>query len=73
MDMQILYEMQCIEILVIDVFLVEVCVQGVDMVCNVMIDFVDGEVGLNKNVSGLIRGVEICVSIVEQFCKGVIQ
>lgn len=54
-----------------DAFLAEVRAQGVDMVRNAMIDFVDGEVGPNKNVPGLIRGAEICVSIAEQLRKGV--
>lgn len=53
--------------------LAEVRTQGVDMARNAMIDFVDGEVGPNKNVPGLIRGAEICVSIAEQLRKGVIQ
>ncbi|EPM9777874.1 ead/Ea22-like family protein [Escherichia coli] len=53
-----------------DAFLAEVRVQGVDMARNAMIDFVDGEVGPNKNVPGLIRGAEICVSIAEQLRKG---
>ncbi|ENF6665635.1 hypothetical protein ABRX70_002081 [Escherichia coli :H25] len=53
-----------------DVFLAEVRAQGVDMARNAMIDFVDGEVGPNKNVPGLIRGAEICVSIAEQLRKG---
>ncbi|MCV0863058.1 ead/Ea22-like family protein, partial [Escherichia coli] len=48
-----------------DAFLAEVRAQGVDMARNAMIDFVDGEVGPNKNVPGLIRGAEICVSIAE--------
>ncbi|HAH6230835.1 TPA: hypothetical protein HH997_003534 [Escherichia coli] len=56
-----------------DAFLAEVRAQGVDMTRNAMIDFVDGEVGPNKNVPGLIRGAEICVSIAEQLRKGVIQ
>ena len=56
-----------------DDFLAEVRAQGVDMARNAMIDFVDGEVGPNKNVPGLIRGAEICVSIAEQLRKGVIQ
>ena len=56
-----------------DAFLAEVRAQGVDMSRNAMIDFVDGEVGPNKNVPGLIRGAEICVSIAEQLRKGVIQ
>ncbi|HAH1079935.1 TPA: hypothetical protein GF150_19170 [Escherichia coli] len=56
-----------------DAFLAEVRAQGVDMARNEMIDFVDGEVGPNKNVPGLIRGAEICVSIAEQLRKGVIQ
>ncbi|HCK1533695.1 TPA: hypothetical protein RXC73_001048 [Escherichia coli] len=56
-----------------DAFLDEVRAQGVDMARNAMIDFVDGEVGPNKNVPGLIRGAEICVSIAEQLRKGVIQ
>lgn len=51
-------------------FLAEVRAQGVDMARNAMIDFVDGEVGPNKNVPGLIRGAEICVSIAEQLRKG---
>ncbi|EDS2399056.1 hypothetical protein GTT44_004001 [Salmonella enterica] len=53
-----------------DAFLAEVRAQGVDMARNAMIDFVDGEVGPNKNVPGLIRGTEICVSIAEQLRKG---
>ncbi|HFL5246145.1 TPA: hypothetical protein ACG36O_004118 [Escherichia coli] len=53
-----------------DAFLAEVLAQGVDMARNAMIDFVDGEVGPNKNVPGLIRGAEICVSIAEQLRKG---
>ncbi|EKQ7438889.1 hypothetical protein P6R33_000880 [Escherichia coli] len=53
-----------------DAFLDEVRAQGVDMARNAMIDFVDGEVGPNKNVPGLIRGAEICVSIAEQLRKG---
>ncbi|HFO5805243.1 TPA: hypothetical protein ACHJ89_003890 [Escherichia coli] len=40
------------------------------MARNAMIDFVDGEIGPNKNVPGLIRGTEICVSIAEQLRKG---
>ncbi|EBI9756624.1 MULTISPECIES: ead/Ea22-like family protein [Enterobacteriaceae] len=53
-----------------DAFMAEVRAQGVDMARNAMIDFVDGEVGPNKNVPGLIRGAEICVSIAEQLRKG---
>ncbi|WP_247999608.1 hypothetical protein [Escherichia marmotae] len=53
-----------------DAFLAEVRAQGVDMARNAMIDFVDGEVGPNKNVPGLIRGADICVSIAEQLRKG---
>lgn len=53
-----------------DAFLAEVRAQGVDMARNAMIDFVDGEVGPNKNVPGLIRGAGICVSIAEQLRKG---
>lgn len=70
MDMQTLHEMQCIETPATDAFLAEVRAQGVDMARNAMIDFVDGEVGPNKNVPGLIRGAEICVSIAEQLRKG---
>ncbi|MFX0924041.1 eae-like domain protein [Escherichia coli] len=50
--------------------LAEVRAQGVEMARNAMIDFVDGEVGPNKNVHGLIRGAEICASIAEQLRKG---
>ncbi|HCX5115165.1 TPA: hypothetical protein OZU10_000461 [Escherichia coli] len=53
-----------------DAFMAEVRAQVVDMARNAMIDFVDGEVGPNKNVPGLIRGAEICVSIAEQIRKG---
>ncbi|HBE7397183.1 TPA: hypothetical protein P6518_003378 [Escherichia coli] len=53
-----------------DAFLAEIRAEGVDMARNAMIDFVDGEVGPNKNVPGLIRGAEICVSIAEQLRKG---
>lgn len=56
-----------------DAFLDEARAQGVDMARNAMIDFVDGEVGPNKNVPGLIRGAEICVSIADQFRKGAAQ
>ena len=62
-----------IKITATDAFLAEVRAQGVDMARNAMIDFVDGEVGPNKNVPGLIRGAEICVSIAEQIRKGVEQ
>lgn len=55
-----------------DAFLDEVRAHGVDMARNAMIDFVDGEVGPNKNVPGLIRGAEICVSIADQLRKGVL-
>ncbi|MBY7281500.1 hNH endonuclease [Escherichia ruysiae] len=54
----------------VDAFLAEVRAQGVDIARNAMIDFVDGEVGPNKNVPGLIRGAEICASIAEQLRKG---
>lgn len=53
-----------------DALLAEVRAQGVDMARNAMIDFVDGEVGPNKNVPWLIRGAEICVSIAEQLREG---
>ena len=53
-----------------DAFLAEVRAQGVEMARNAMIDFVDGEVGPNKNVPGLIRCAEICVSIAAQLRKG---
>ncbi|EEV5968235.1 hypothetical protein ACJ4IZ_000634 [Escherichia coli] len=45
-----------------DAFLAEVRAQGVDMARNAMIDFVDGEVGPNKNVPGLIRGAKEATS-----------
>lgn len=54
----------------VDAFLAEVRAQGVDIARNAMIDFVDGEVGPNKNVPGLIRGAKICASIAEQLRKG---
>ncbi|EIY2764991.1 hypothetical protein MMK99_003434 [Escherichia coli] len=67
---EILPEINDIETTATDSFLSEVRAQGVDMARNAMIDFVDGEVGPNKNVPGLIRGAEICVSIAEQLRKG---
>ncbi|EGO8463613.1 hypothetical protein ERU12_09205 [Escherichia coli] len=67
---EILPEINDIKTPATDVFLAEVRAQGVDMARNAMIDFVDGEVGPNKNVPGLIRGAEICVSIAEQLRKG---
>lgn len=70
---EILPEINDIETPATDALLAEVRAQGVDMARNAMIDFVDGEVGPNKNVPGLIRGAEICVSIAEQLRKGVIQ
>ena len=53
-----------------DAFLAQVLAQGVDVVRNVMIDFVEGDVGPNENVPGLIRSAEICVSIAAQLRKG---
>lgn len=53
-------------------FLAEVRAQGVDVARNMMIDFVDGEVGPNENVPGLIRSAEICVSIAANLRKGAI-
>lgn len=67
---EILPEINDIETPATDALLAEVRAQGVDMARNAMIDFVDGEVGPNKNVPGLIRGAEICVSIAEQLRKG---
>ncbi|HAW1417915.1 TPA: hypothetical protein JLM40_001227 [Escherichia coli] len=67
---EILPEINDIETTATDAFLAEVRAQGVEMARNAMIDFVDGEVGPNKNVPGLIRGAEICVSIAEQLRKG---
>lgn len=55
---------------VTDAFLAEVRAQGVDVARNAMIDFVDGDVGPNENVPGLIRAAEICVSIANQLRKG---
>ncbi|EOU8937984.1 hypothetical protein ACNZ95_001749 [Escherichia coli] len=66
----ILRDSVCIDTPATGAFLAEVRAQGVDMARNAMIDFVDGEVGPNKNVPGLIRGAEICVSIAEQLRKG---
>lgn len=54
-----------------DSFLAEVRAQGVDVARNAMIDFVEGEVGPNENVPGLIRAAEICVSIAANLRKGV--
>lgn len=54
-----------------DAFLAEVRAQGVDVARNAMIDFVEGEVGPNENVPGLIRAAEICVSIAANLRKGV--
>ncbi|EGB9136021.1 TPA: hypothetical protein ACGY2B_003264 [Escherichia coli] len=69
----ILRDSVCIDTPATGAFLAEVRAQGVDMARNAMIDFVDGEVGPNKNVPGLIRGAEICVSIAEQLRKGGVQ
>ncbi|EGD0449369.1 hypothetical protein IAL60_000327 [Escherichia coli] len=66
----ILRDSVCIDTPATGAFLAGVRAQGVDMARNAMIDFVDGEVGPNKNVPGLIRGAEICVSIAEQLRKG---
>lgn len=54
-----------------DAFMAEVRAQGVDVARNAMIDFVEGEVGPNENVPGLIRSAEICVSIATNLRKGV--
>ncbi|MDU1197739.1 hypothetical protein [Kluyvera ascorbata] len=53
-----------------DAYLAEVRAQGVEMARNAMIDFVEGEVGPNENVPGLIRAAEICVSIAAQLRQG---
>lgn len=67
---EILPEINDIETPATDAFLAEVRAQGVDMARNAMIDFVEGDVGPNENVPGLIRGAEICVSIADQLRKG---
>lgn len=54
-----------------DASLAEVRASGVDVARNAMIDFVEGEVGPNENVPGLIRAAEICVSIADELRKGV--
>ncbi|HDI8654705.1 TPA: hypothetical protein PPE37_000406 [Escherichia coli] len=49
-----------------DRFLADQRAQGVDLVRNALIAFVEDEVGPNANVPGLIRGAEVCESIAAQ-------
>lgn len=53
-----------------DAAIANIQVQGVDIARNAMIDFVEGEIGPNENVPGLIRAAEICVSIAAQLRQG---
>lgn len=43
---------------------------GVDIIRNALIKFVEDEVGPNDVVPGLIRGVEICVSVADSLREG---
>ncbi|GKN72064.1 hypothetical protein MS5786_21240 [Klebsiella pneumoniae] len=43
---------------------------GVDIIRNALIKFVEEEVGPNDVVPGLIRGVEICVSVADSLREG---
>lgn len=70
-DVTLAFKMSLPETPATDAFLVEVRAQGVDVARNAMIDFVEGEVGPNENVPGLIRAADICVSIAAQLRKGV--
>ncbi len=43
---------------------------GVDIIRNALIKFVEDEVGTNDVVPGLIRGAEICVSVADSLREG---
>ncbi|ELA2759888.1 hypothetical protein ACX2JY_001363 [Klebsiella aerogenes] len=43
---------------------------GVDIIRNALIKFVEDEVGPNDVVPGLIRGAEICVSVADSLREG---
>ncbi|MEN0606940.1 hypothetical protein AAIG41_01815 [Klebsiella grimontii] len=43
---------------------------GVDIIRNALIKFVEDEVGPNDVVPGLIRGAEVCVSLADSLRKG---
>lgn len=43
---------------------------GVDIIRNALIKFVEDEVGRNDLVPGLIRGAEVCVSVADSLREG---
>lgn len=53
-----------------DAAIANIQAQGVDIARNTIIDFVEGDIGPNENVPGLIRAAEICVSIAAQLRQG---
>lgn len=53
-----------------DRIVAEIKADGVDIIRNALIKFVEDEVGPNDVVPGLIRGAEICVSVADSLREG---
>ena len=53
-----------------DAYLAGIKADGVDIIRNALIKFVEDEVGPNDVVPGLIRGAKICVSVADSLREG---
>ncbi|UVF98906.1 hypothetical protein NWT87_19625 [Klebsiella pneumoniae] len=73
MDGQTLHEFQFVldaETSATDAYLAGIKADGVDIIRNALIKFVEDEVGPNDVVPGLIRGAEVCVSLADSLREG---
>ncbi|EPH7508794.1 hypothetical protein ACYCW1_004243 [Klebsiella pneumoniae] len=72
-DGQTLHEFQFVldaETPVTDRIVAGIKADGVDIIRNALIKFVEDEVGRNDLVPGLIRGAEVCVSVADSLREG---
>ncbi|EPK0657506.1 hypothetical protein ABK687_08470 [Klebsiella aerogenes] len=67
---EILPEIDDIETPATDRIVAGIKADGVDIIRNALIKFVEDEVGPNDVVPGLIRGAEICVSVADSLREG---
>ncbi|MCF0338410.1 hypothetical protein L0F16_16470 [Klebsiella pneumoniae] len=73
MDGQTLHEFQFVldaETPATDRIVAGIKADGVDIIRNALIKFVEDEVGPNDVVPGLIRGAEVCVSLADSLREG---
>ncbi|HEE4514198.1 TPA: hypothetical protein R7E53_005765, partial [Klebsiella pneumoniae] len=73
MDGQTLHEFQFVldaETPFTDRIVAGIKADGVDIIRNALIKFVEDEVGPNDVVPGLIRGAKICVSVADSLREG---